>query len=91
MKAVSRASGKWYAVKMIQESRNVRSPGEQRQQSPAPNSRAALFAREITIMEKLKHPNICELKEVFYQEDSNDISASFCFHCNVVITQPELL
>lgn len=71
MKAISRATGKWYAVKMIHD-KSVRSPGE----TPhGTNSRRAAFAREISIMENLRHPNICELKEVFYQEDSNDISA----------------
>jgi ser/thr/tyr protein kinase RAD53 len=71
MKAISRATGKWYAVKMIHD-KSVRSPGEQYH---GPNSKRASFAREISIMENLKHPNICELKEVFYQEDNNDISA----------------
>lgn len=71
MKAISRATGKWYAVKMIHD-KSVRSPGEQQH---GPNSRKAAFAREISIMENLKHPNICELKEVFYEEDNNDISA----------------
>lgn len=70
MKAISRATGKWYAVKMIHD-KSVRSPGEQQH---GPNSRKAAFAREISIMENLKHPNICELKEVFYEEDNNDIS-----------------
>lgn len=70
MKAISRATGKWYAVKMIHD-KSVRSPGEQHH---GQNSRRAAFAREISIMENLKHPNICELKEVFYQEDNNDIS-----------------
>ena len=69
MKAVSRASGQWYAVKMIQESRHVRAPGEQGHD----RSRKALFAREISILESLKHRNICQLKEVFYEE-SGDIS-----------------
>lgn len=71
MKAISRATGKWYAVKMIHD-KSVRSPGEQHS---GPGSRRTAFAREISIMENLKHPNICELKEVFYQEDNNDISS----------------
>ena len=66
-KAMSRATGKWYAVKMIQ-SKNVRSNGIHDHAS-----RSATFAREISIMEKLKHPNICELVEIFFQEN-NDIS-----------------
>ncbi|KAF8798744.1 Pkinase-domain-containing protein [Phlegmacium glaucopus] len=67
-KAMSRASGKWYAVKMIQESKNVRNHGDQ-----GHTSRNNTFAREISIMEKLKHPNICELVEVFFQAN-NDIN-----------------
>jgi len=69
-KAMSRASGKWYAVKMIQESKNVRNHGDH-----GHTSRNSTFAREISIMEKLKHPNICELVEVFFQAN-NDISMS---------------
>ncbi|KAF8161058.1 kinase-like domain-containing protein [Crassisporium funariophilum] len=67
-KAISRSSGQWYAVKMIQESKNVRQNGENGR-----TSRNNTFAREISIMEKLKHPNICELVEVFFQEN-NDIN-----------------
>ena len=70
-KAMSRTTGKWYAVKMIQESKNVRNSGDH-----GHTSRNSIFAREIGIMEKLKHPNICELVEVFFQ-DNNDISISF--------------
>lgn len=69
MKAVCRATGKLYAVKMIQESRHVRHPGENQNQ----NSRRCLFEREISILENLDHPNICKLKEVFYEE-SGDIN-----------------
>jgi serine/threonine/tyrosine protein kinase RAD53 len=73
MKAVSRTTGEWFAVKMINDNKNLRN-GE-----PAGNNtnaaRTTSFAREISIMEKLKHPNIIELKEVFFQEN-NDISAS---------------
>jgi ser/thr/tyr protein kinase RAD53 len=60
-KAVSRTTGEWYAVKMIQD--NKKGIGV----------RNTSLAREITIMERLKHPNICELKEVFFQ-DNGDIS-----------------
>jgi ser/thr/tyr protein kinase RAD53 len=69
MKAVQRSTGKFYAVKMIQESRQVRSGGD----NNGENNRRKLFTREIGIMENLRHPNITELKEVFYEE-SGDIS-----------------
>ncbi|KAK2463294.1 hypothetical protein APHAL10511_004949 [Amanita phalloides] len=60
-KAVSRSTGEWYAVKMIQDSKRGK------------GVRNTALAREITIMERLKHPNICELKEVFFQ-DNGDIN-----------------
>ncbi|KAG5642826.1 hypothetical protein DXG03_002057 [Asterophora parasitica] len=69
MKAMCRRTGQWVAVKMIQEGRNVRSPGDQ-----PPRPRSDIYMREISILERLKHPNICELKEVFFQEGSNDIN-----------------
>ncbi len=28
-----------------------------------------MLQKEVKILEKLKHPNICQLKEVFYEED----------------------
>ena len=78
-KAMSRATGKWYAVKMIQESKNVRNNGDHA------HTRNSTFAREIGVMEKLKHPNICELVEVFFQ-DNNDISMSFSTISTIVST-----
>jgi Protein kinase domain. len=73
MKAVSRTTGEWFAVKMINDSKNLRNAETGGNNTNA--ARTGSFAREISIMEKLKHPNICELKEVFFQEN-NDISAS---------------
>ena len=67
-KAVSRTTGELYAVKMIQDSKRGK------------GVRNTALAREITIMERLKHPNICELKEVFFQ-DNGDISQSSYFSC----------
>ncbi|KAG6917818.1 hypothetical protein DXG01_000878 [Tephrocybe rancida] len=69
MKAFCRKSGEYVAVKMIQDARSVRSPGDQ-----AGRPRREYFNREIDILEKLKHDNICELKEVFFQEESNEIN-----------------
>ena len=74
MKAVNRKTGQWFAVKMIQEPPKTSKPA----------SKENAFAREIGIMEQLKHPNIVELKEVFLEEngnistsDSDDGSSSF--------------
>ena len=76
MKAINRASGKWYAVKMIQESqmRRVNGSTAGTNDTGGNNQRSTAFAREISILESLEHPNICQLKEVFFQDDS--ISAS---------------
>ncbi|KAJ2918044.1 hypothetical protein MD484_g2375, partial [Candolleomyces efflorescens] len=68
MKAVNRETGVWYAVKMIKDKTAGRG-GEQQGQI-----RNTAIAREIAIMEKLKHPNICELKEVFLEENGPDIN-----------------
>ncbi|EAU91637.1 CAMK/RAD53 protein kinase [Coprinopsis cinerea okayama7 len=64
MKAVNRKTGVWYAVKMIKDKRAAH----------AGDIRNSAIAREISIMEKLKHRNICELKEVFMEEGSSDIN-----------------
>lgn len=58
MRAIERSTGKWYAIKIITEKHN----------RPVEQNRAA-YKREIDIMKRLKHPNICELKEVFYQDN----------------------
>ena len=78
MKAVNRATGVWYAVKMIKDKR----PAAEQQGG----IRSAAVVREISIMEKLKHPHICELKEVFTEEGSSDISTPriFCLLIFVV-------
>ncbi|KAF8893426.1 kinase-like domain-containing protein [Infundibulicybe gibba] len=68
-KAMSRATGEWFAVKMIHGSRTVRNGNT----GEGTSSRNVSFAREISIMETLKHPNICALKEVFF-EKNNDIN-----------------
>ncbi|KAJ2924548.1 hypothetical protein H1R20_g12551, partial [Candolleomyces eurysporus] len=68
MKAVNRETGVWYAVKMITD-KNAGRGGDQQGQI-----RNAAIAREINIMERLKHPNISELKEVFLEENGLDIN-----------------
>lgn len=64
-RAIHKRSGAWYAVKMIGAAKTVRQNGA---------SRNATFAREISIMEKLEHRNVCKLVEVFFHDD-NSISA----------------
>lgn len=61
LKAMHREDGEWFAVKVMQRNR-LRSPvGNSTAGSPS-------FAREISILEELQHPNICQLKEVFYED-----------------------
>ncbi|KAH9949119.1 kinase-like domain-containing protein [Amylocystis lapponica] len=64
MKAMHRETGEWYAVKIIQSSK-LRTPTNG---NSTEESRGTKFSREISILEKLKHPNICLLKEVFYED-----------------------
>ncbi|KAF9531599.1 kinase-like domain-containing protein [Crepidotus variabilis] len=60
-KAVHKSTGVWYAVKMIYPNKSV---GQQ-------SSKNDQLVREISIMEKLKHRNICKLFEVFFQADNS--------------------
>ncbi|KAI0692039.1 kinase-like domain-containing protein [Cytidiella melzeri] len=71
MKAMSKETGQWYAVKMIQIN-HVRAAASMNQvdtsgtkSKPDP---ASTLHKEVKILERLKHPNICQLKEVFYEE-----------------------
>jgi serine/threonine/tyrosine protein kinase RAD53 len=74
-KAVHKTTGKWYAVKMIAPGKSV---GQQQ-------SRNQNLIREISIMEKLDHRNICKLIEVFFQND-NSICTFF-----VLVSYPLML
>ena len=73
MKAISRTTGQWFAVKMIHKDKIQRA----NENNGSNNSPTSNLSREISILEKLQHPNICSLKEVFYQD--GDISTSIYF------------
>ena len=60
MKAVSRSTGQWYAIKIIEDHKVKRA-------TATTNSNEVAFAREISILEKLHHPNICQMKEAFFE------------------------
>ena len=62
MKALHRASGEWYAVKIIHGSK-IRGGDD---------AKLVAFMREITILESLDHANICSLKERFFDESRGD-------------------
>lgn len=73
MKALHREDGKWYAVKMIQANK-LRRGVSHISANGAQDENSVNFAREINILERLQHKNICQLKEVFFE--SYNISAS---------------
>ncbi|KAJ6594533.1 kinase-like domain-containing protein [Mycena capillaripes] len=65
-KALHIASGEWVAVKVIHETKR---------QNPSPNTPSEVArqssSREINIMETLHHPNICQLREVFWNANGS--------------------
>lgn len=70
MKAISRATGQWYAIKMIQESRIRRVGAQEHSRNTDKEQKDSAFIREISILETLDHVNICQLKEVFREGDN---------------------
>ncbi|KAL4073772.1 kinase-like domain-containing protein [Scleroderma yunnanense] len=73
MKAISRATGQWYAIKMIQESRIRRAAAQDNSRQTDKDQKDCAFIREISILETLDHVNICKLKEVFREGDNIDL------------------
>lgn len=73
MKAISRATGQWYAIKMIQESRIRRVAAQEHSRNIDKEQKDSVFIREISILETLDHVNICQLKEVFREGDNIDL------------------
>ncbi|KAG1812212.1 kinase-like domain-containing protein [Suillus subaureus] len=68
MKAVSRATGQWYAIKIIQDHKVKRATA---------NNNETSFAREISILERLHHRNICQMKEAFFEDNSINLVLEF--------------
>ncbi|KAI0088050.1 kinase-like domain-containing protein [Irpex rosettiformis] len=73
MKALCRESGKWFAVKMIAMN-HVKAAAHMTTTTDASGNRSRpdptiTLQKEVKILERLKHPNICQLKEVFYEDD----------------------
>ncbi|KAJ8074683.1 hypothetical protein PM082_022261 [Marasmius tenuissimus] len=71
-RAISKATGQWVVVKMINQrrltsQRDVQVPDD------------VCLQREIAIMRKLRHPNICELMDVFIFDDEIGSPAPFPF------------
>ncbi|KAI0355786.1 Pkinase-domain-containing protein [Trametes cingulata] len=70
MKALHKEEGKWYAVKMIQANKLRKGLSNATLNGVQTNDKSTNFAREINILERLQHPNICQLKEVFFESYS---------------------
>jgi ser/thr/tyr protein kinase RAD53 len=73
MKAMSRATSDWWAVKIIhsQKLRGANANNNDNNNAAARQNSNHLqnLGREISILEKLNHPNICRLRETFVPED----------------------
>ncbi|OJT11420.1 hypothetical protein TRAPUB_12064 [Trametes pubescens] len=72
MKALNRAEGQWYAVKIVHVRKlKLREGWEKALEGGLPTDPdARTMLREIKILEKLKHRNVCQLKEVFLESHS---------------------
>ena len=70
MKAMCKENGHWYAVKMIQTKNLKRSMTKHHANGDRVTVDASIaLHKEVQILQKLQHPNICQLKEVFYEEN----------------------
>ncbi|KAK0194926.1 kinase-like domain-containing protein [Armillaria mellea] len=63
VKALSRTTGEWVAIKMIREKRP--------QGATSLTTTQTQLNREINIMNNLSHPNICAMKGVYYHQDGS--------------------
>ncbi|KAI0737333.1 kinase-like domain-containing protein, partial [Daedaleopsis nitida] len=72
MKALHRQEGKWYAVKQIPTSKLRKTMTVASMREISPENTPTALKREIEIMQRLEHPNICQFKEVLY--DAKNIS-----------------
>jgi serine/threonine/tyrosine protein kinase RAD53 len=93
MKAMSRTTGEWWAVKIIH-SQKLRGTNTAAAAAAANNNNnnnnnnAARhnsghlqnLAREISILETLSHPNICRLRETFVPEDGGHDFCEWLFY-----------
>ncbi len=74
MKALNKAEGAWYAVKIIPASKLRKAITHGTLGSMSPENIPKSLKREIDIMQRLKHRHICQFKEVFY--DTKEISTA---------------
>ncbi|KAI0701131.1 kinase-like domain-containing protein [Cerioporus squamosus] len=67
MKALHRDEGNWYAVKIIPATKLRKAMTDASVDVVTPDTIPSPLKREIDIMQRLKHRNICQFKEVFYE------------------------
>lgn len=73
MKALNRAEGQWYAVKIVHVRKLKFRDGWEKALDPSglpTDPEAKKMLREIKVLEKLKHRNVCTLKEFFLESHS---------------------
>jgi ser/thr/tyr protein kinase RAD53 len=69
MKALCRENGHWYAVKMIHNKNLKRSVTKHINGHTVSVDPSKALHKEVQILQRLQHPNICQLKEVYYEEN----------------------
>jgi serine/threonine/tyrosine protein kinase RAD53 len=92
MKAISRTTGEWWAIKIIHtrklratnngsnDNNNDNNGGENNDNNSKDSAHFASLAREVSILEELNHPNICRLREKFVPDArGNDFCKCFFF------------
>ncbi|TFK85051.1 Pkinase-domain-containing protein [Polyporus arcularius HHB13444] len=77
MKALHRDEGKWYAVKIIPTSKLRKAMTDPELDVVTPDTIPSPLKREIDIMQRLQHRNICQFKEVFYETSGISIVLEF--------------
>lgn len=86
MKAMSRTTGEWWAVKIIHSQKLRGANTAANNNNPVRNNTLQLqsLAREISILETLSHPNICRLRETFVPEDGGHDFCGWLFFFNLI-------
>lgn len=77
MKAISRTTSQWFAIKTIHESKDRRVTANDNKSGGDKAEYA--FMREITILEDLDYPNICKLRGMFRDRGNAGMSDIFLF------------
>ncbi|RPD52895.1 Pkinase-domain-containing protein [Lentinus tigrinus ALCF2SS1-7] len=73
MKALHREEGNWYAVKIMPANKLRKAVSDPSADAVTPDTIPNILKREIDIMQRLEHKNICQFKEVFYESQGISI------------------